>query len=150
MGEKRKGQRVGENRKQLMCQCACAVSECLCFALTSYSFFFLLFPQRSNPKATRAIPLVMWPLTMSLGPAHPLTSPFLYPRVFLASTSQTPFLHMLRFWSHLFLDFTHLSPPIRATPPFLRPFFFTFLPSLANPITFYIQSFIFSTQFYFN
>jgi len=94
-----------------MCQCACAVSECLCFALTSYPFSFLSFSNAPIPKQHVPILLLMWPLTTSLGPAHPLTSPFLCPRVFLASISQTPFLHMLRFWSHLFLDFTHQSPP---------------------------------------
>lgn len=93
-----------------MCQCACAVSECLCFALTSYSFSFFLFLQRSNPKATRANPFGDVTVDHVLGPAHPLTSPFLCPRVFLASISQTPFLHMLRFLVPPFLGFYPSEP----------------------------------------
>ena len=129
---------------------------------THIILFLSSLSQRFNPKATSVISFVMWPLTMSLGPAHPLTSPFLYPRVFLASASQTPFLHMLCFWSHLFLDFTHLSPhpTHQGHSPFPLGFFlhfssFPFPPSLPKPITFYIQSFLLylhllhGMQFYF-
>ena len=89
--------------------------------------------------------------TTGLGSQMGPSSPFLYPRVSLASTPQTNLLHMLCFWSHLFLDFTdcsHVYEPTtamrdnlvilsstsaRATSPFLWAFFcLTFLSWVAT------------------